>query len=90
MSDWAPTLATGAIMAALGFIVGLAYFALLRRSVSFFVAGGTQLHALALLITRLAIAVAFFLWTVRFGAAAVVFALTGFLLARTVLLRGSE
>ena len=90
MNDWPSILATGGVMAALGFAFGLAYFALLRRGVSAFVAGAGSLHALALLIARLAAAVLFFVWATRFGAPGLVFALGGFVVARTLLLRAPE
>ncbi len=87
MNDWMPMFAVGATMAGIGLLVGFVYFSLLQYSVASVTAGAGPLHALALLIARLALAATFFIWTVRFGGEALVFALAGFLIARTLLTR---
>jgi len=67
-----------------GFGFGLAYFAILRRTVVLFVAGRGWRGPLGLTLARLGAAALFFGVAVQQGAAALLAALLGFLLARTV------
>ena len=82
MSDTA--LAAGA--AATGLVFGLLYFAALRRAVDL-CGDGRRLAAAALTLGRLICAIAFFGLAARLGALSLLIAFTGFLLARTLVLR---
>lgn len=81
--DFGPTLA----MAVAGIVFGLAYFATLRRAVTLFTAGRGWVGPLALTLARIAAAVIFLGLAAKLGAAALIAAFLGFLLARTVMLR---
>jgi hypothetical protein len=74
------------IMAGSGFIFGLAYFAALRRTAISFTAG-RRLAALALTLGRIGAAVLFLGLAAKLGAASLLAAFSGFLLARMVALR---
>jgi hypothetical protein len=77
-------------MAIAGVVFGLIYFATLRRSVAVFAAGGGWARALALTLARLCAAVVFLAMAAKLGAAALIAAFLGFLLARTIALRAAR
>jgi len=85
MSD--PGLVFASAWAAAGFGFGVAYFAVLRRSVELYRAGDARLVPIALTLGRIAGAILFFGLAVRFGALPLLAALLGFLLARPLALR---
>jgi dipeptide/tripeptide permease len=68
--------------AAVGFAVGLVYFALLRRSVTDYVRGTSVGRPMLLTVLRVAIAGAAFWLLVQWSAAAGIAGLLGFTLAR--------
>ena len=70
-----------------GFVFGRGYFAALRVGVQSYCGGGGTWRSGALMIGRLAAAVAFFTLAVHSSAWAVLGALAGFLVARTSALR---
>jgi hypothetical protein len=74
-------------MVAAGFGLGLTYFATLRRTVVIFASGRRWLGPLGLTLGRLGAAVLLLAAAAKLGAAALIAALCGFLLARTVALR---
>jgi hypothetical protein len=76
--------------ASAGFAFGLLYFAALKRSVAVFVAGRGLLAPLSLTLARLAAAVVFLGLAAHVGAAALLAAFIGFLLARTLALRSAQ
>lgn len=78
------------IMAALGFAVGLGYFALLRRSVNLYRPGSFWGPVAVLALARFALATGFFVVAARSGALPLLGAFLGFLVARAVALRGSS
>lgn len=75
------------MMASAGLAFGLVYFTALKRSVAIFAAGSGFLAPLALTVARFAAAVAFLGMAAKLGAAALLAAFIGFLLARSVVLR---
>lgn len=79
-----------AIWLGCGLVFGLAYFALLRRTVGYFAAGGGAFLAAALTLGRLVGAVAFFGWAACVGALPVLAAFLGFVLARAFTLRAAR
>jgi hypothetical protein len=72
------------VVAGLGF--GLAYFAVLQRSVHNYIAGSGQLLAAALTLGRFAVAALFFGFAARVGALQALAAFIGFLAARALAL----
>jgi NhaP-type Na+/H+ or K+/H+ antiporter len=70
-----------------GLAVGLAYFALVRKSAEQLAAGRGWLHPSLLTALRLAAAAAFFAAAARCGAAPLLAAFCGFLLARWLTVR---
>jgi N-ATPase, AtpR subunit len=73
-----------------GFAFGLLYFATLKRSIAVFAGGRGLLAALGLTLARFAAAVVFLGLAAQFGAAVLLAALVGFLLARTLALRSAR
>jgi hypothetical protein len=78
------------MMAAAGFGFGLAYFATLRRTVVIFAIGRGWLGPLGLTLGRIGAAVLCLAAAAKLGAAALIAALCGFLLARTVAVRAAN
>jgi N-ATPase, AtpR subunit len=76
-------------MAASGFVFGLAYFAVLRRTATSF-ATGRRLAALVFTLGRIGAAVLFLGLAAKLGAASLLAAFAGFLLARMLALRGAR
>lgn len=70
-----------------GFAFGVAYFIVLRRTVSLFTAGGGWLPLSALTLGRLVAVTVFFTFVARLGAAPLLAAFLAFLLARAAVLR---
>lgn len=79
-----PALALVAATAGLTF--GLAYFAVLRRTIALY-GGGSRLVPAALTLGRVAGAILFFGFAARFGALPLLAVFGGFLLARSLALR---
>jgi hypothetical protein len=84
---FAPSVAAAGIFAIAGLGFGLAYFAALRRSLDCYTAGQGGLKPAALTFGRFAAAVLFFAFMARMGAAPLLMAFIGFLLARAFALR---
>lgn len=80
------TFALGAAAAIAGVLLGLGYFALLKRSVGQLVSGGWKGLALTSL-ARITVAVIAFFLLARLGAIPLVCAAAGFLLARLISVR---
>ncbi len=78
------------VAAIAGLVCGLAYFAAIRRSVMLFVGGHGWLIPLALALGRIGAAAAFLFFAARLGAALLLAAFLGFLVARTVALRAQR
>jgi hypothetical protein len=76
--------------AAAGFGFGLAYFAILRRTVVIYATGRDWFGPLGLTLGRVGAAVLFLAAAAKLGAAALIAALCGFLLARTVAVRAAN
>lgn len=77
-------------IASAGFVFGLAYFAALKRSASLFAYGRSRAAALALTLGRIAAAFLFLSAVARLGAACLLAAFLGFLLARALALRAAR
>jgi N-ATPase, AtpR subunit len=77
-------------MLAAGFGLGLAYFATLRRTVVIFASGRGWLGLLGLTLGRIAAAVLFLAVAAKLGAATLIAALGGLLLARTIAVRAAN
>jgi len=75
------------LAASAGFAFGLLYFAALKRCVVVFVAGRSLLAPLGLTLVRFGAAVVCLGLAAQLGAAALLAAFVGFLLARTLVLR---
>jgi hypothetical protein len=83
-----PSIAGAVFAAALtGFVFGVAYFVALRRTVSLFVANGGWWELSALTLGRLVAITVFFTFAARLGAAPLLAAFLGFLLARAATVR---
>ena len=82
-----PLIVLAVTMAFSGFAFGLVYFAALQRSVRLFASNGGWLRPLAFTLGRMAAAVVFLSLAAKLGAACLLAAFLGFLLARTVSLR---
>ena len=79
------------VMTALaGLMFGLLYFALLKRSVTLFVGGRSWLGPLALTLGRIGAAIAFLSVAAKLGAAPLLAAFVGFLMARALALRAER
>ena len=79
-----------AAMALAGFVFGLLYFSALRRSVALFVGDDGRFVPLTLTLGRIAAAVAFLSVSARLGAASLLAAFVGFLIARAAALRAKR
>jgi F1F0 ATPase subunit 2 len=79
-----------AFAAALGLVLGLAYFRLLRRSVERLAAGRGPAEAAVLALARVAAAVLVLWWLAGLGAPALLAGALGFLLARALALRSAR
>jgi hypothetical protein len=77
-------------MASTGFALGLVYFVALRKSVALFVRGTCWWGASALTIGRVGAAIVFLTLAAKLGAATLLAAFAGFLLARSVALRSAR
>ncbi len=86
----ASTGALAASMAVAGIMLGLVYFACLRRTVALFAGGGGWVGLAALTLARLGAAGVVLAFTARFGAMALMAAFLGFLVARTIALRRAQ
>jgi hypothetical protein len=75
------------IMAIAGLVFGSLYFAALKRSVTLFVGGCRWLRPLALTLGRMTAAAAFLFIVAKLGAAPLLAAFAGFLVARAFALR---
>ena len=73
--------------ALVGLVVGLVYFAALRRTVELYTKGRSGFTAIALTLGRIAVAIAFFGLAARLGALLLLSSFLGFLLARMLALR---
>lgn len=73
--------------ALIGFALGLAYFAALRRTVTLFAAGRGWLAPVALTLGRLAAAIIVLGLAAKLGATALLAMFVGFLVARAVAVR---
>lgn len=83
-----PSIAGAAFAAVLaGFFFGIAYFVAMRRTVSLFAAGGGWRELSALTLGRLVAIAVFFTFVARLGAAPLLAAFLGFLLARAATVR---
>ncbi len=76
-----------AALAVAGFLFGLLYFAAVHRTARLVATGQGWAAPLAFTLGRLALAGAFLAFAAKLGAAALLSALCGFLLARTLALR---
>ena len=74
-------------MAIAGLVLGLAYFAALRRTAALLGAGGSRLRPLLLTLVRVAGAALAFVFAARLGAPPLLAAFLGFLAARALALR---
>ena len=78
------------LMAFAGFVFGLAYFATLKRSVALLSTGRGWFGPVALTLGRIGAAVGFLFIAAKLGAAPLLAAFLGFLLARTTALRAAR
>ena len=78
------------LMAVAGLTFGWVYFASLKRSVSLFVGGKGWLGPLVLTLRRIGAAVAFLFVAAKLGAAPLLSASVGFLMARALVLRAES
>lgn len=79
-----------AFAAAIGVMLGLAYFHLLRRSVERLAEGRGRAEAAVLALARLAAAVLVLWWLASLGAMPLLAGALGFLLARSLALRSAR
>jgi len=79
--------AAAVAFAALGLLVGLGYFAAMRRTVTLLADGSTWFGPLALTVGRIVVVVALLTLVARFGASPLLAAAIGMLLARAIALR---
>ncbi len=87
MTDDASTALLAAGMIISGFAFGRLYFAALKQASALFASGGGWTGPLGLTLGRIGAAVVFLSLAARLGAAALLAAFLGFLLARTLALR---
>ena len=78
------------LMAFAGLALGLVYFASLKRSVTLLVGGKSWLTALALTLGRIGAVVALLYLAAKLGAAPLLAAFIGFLMARVLALRAER
>ena len=90
MTDDASSAALAAEMIISGFAFGLLYFATLKRAAALFASGSSWMGPLGLTLGRIAAAVIFLSLAARLGAAALLAASLGFLLARTLAVRAER
>ena len=90
MTDDASTAALAAGMIISGFAFGLLYFATLKRAAALFASGSSWMGPLGLTLGRIAAAVIFLSLAARLGAAALLAAFLGFMLARALALRAAR
>ena len=90
MTDDASTAALAAAMIISGFAFGLLYFATLKRAAALFASGSSWMGPLGLTLGRIAAAVIFLSLAARLGAAALLAAFLGFLVARALALRAER
>lgn len=81
---------TAPLVAAAGFVLGVAYFASLRRGVRLSVERHARWPYVVPALARIAAAAAFFSLAVRWGEPALVAALVGFLAARHLAVRAAR
>ena len=79
-----------AVFTAAGLVLGSAYFATLRRGVQIAVARHAWMPCMLLALARVGAAALFFIFAVRWGAAALMAAFAGFLLARQLAVRAAR
>jgi hypothetical protein len=77
-------------MAFAGLLIGLLYFAALKRSVTLFVGGKGWPGPLALTLGRIAAAASFLFVTAKLGAEPLLSGFVGFLMARAIALRADR
>ena len=87
LREGAPLVVLGVL---LGLLLGMGYFAALRQNVEGYLAGRALGPALALHLGRLLLAGLAFVLIAQVGAAALLGALAGFVLARSVALRSAK
>jgi len=90
MTDNASTAVLAAAMIISGFAFGLLYFATLKRAAALFASGSSWMGPLGLTLGRIAAAVIFLSLAARLGAAALLAAFLGFLVARALALRAER
>jgi N-ATPase, AtpR subunit len=73
-----------------GFVFGIAYFGAVQRTATLFAAGSGWLAPAALTIARIAAAATLLAYAAKLGAAPLLAAFAGFLLARAVALRAAR
>jgi len=78
------------LMAVAGVVLGLVYFASLKRSVTMFVGGKGWLGPVVLTLGRIGAAVALLYLAAKLGAASLLAAFIGFLMARALALRAER
>ncbi|HTV31812.1 MAG TPA: ATP synthase subunit I [Methylocella sp.] len=79
-----------ALMTIAGLMFGRHYFVMLKRSVTLFVGGAGCLGPLAMTLGRIAAAAAFLFGAAKLGAAPLLAAFIGFLIARALALRAER
>lgn len=77
-------------MALAGIAFGLVYFAALQKTAALFATGGGWLGPSALTLSRIGAAMIFFTFAVKLGAASLLAAFTGFLVARAIAVRATR
>jgi len=85
-----PPVALGLVAGVIGFALGLAYFAAMRRTVALFAGGRGWLGPLALTLARVGAAVLFLAAVAAWGALPLLAAFAGFLVARAQALRAAR
>jgi len=88
--DVVPGLPAVLLFAVAGFALGVVYFASLQRGVRLSIARHAWLSCLAWALVRFAAAALFFTFAVHWGLPALLAAFGGFLVARTLALRGAR
>jgi F1F0 ATPase subunit 2 len=78
------------LLGAAGFVLGMVYFASLRRGVRLSVARGAWSRFVLSALARIALAALFFTFAVRWGAPALAAAFAGFLAARHLAVRAAR
>jgi hypothetical protein len=73
-----------------GTLLGLAYFAAVRRTADLIVSGRQTALAIGLVLGRMALLGGVFFWALQFGALALIAAATGVLIGRAIILRRSK